>query len=664
MPYQNVPEDLQDKMDSCVTQVMEGDESLDKQAAIAICYTSVVEGKSLAHAKAFYFENLKIGARNSAGDAERLQMIHDMAVENGAKCHDTYPAMMSLEDGLVTFGASVKALGDGKVGGYLIRFSTDKDPDLTGDFFTKETDFGEHKSADVYYNHGLDATLKTRKIGKADLKADDVGIWAEAQLALRDEYEQAIYEMAKAGKLGWSSGTASHLMERKAVGKSNLITRWPLGLDASLTPTPAEPRNGAVSIKSLLATAEVSGDTPATVETVTEAIKSIPTQEETMEITEEKLTQMLDAAVLKGVQAAQPPIKSAGFATSAEVSVTKDAADQPFKSFGSFLLAVKNAAFGSEDVRLLPLKAASGLNEAIPSQGGYLVGAQYSDQLIQKVQMESDILNSITWDTIGPDKNRAVYPAVDETSRADGSRNGGITGYWLAEAGTKTASKPKFRNMEIIAEKVHALVYATDEMLEDSTLLNSYLGREVPAELRFKVESAIYRGDGVGKPLGWLASPSLISVTRDTGSKILAADIFGMWARMWPACRKNAKWYISVDAETQLLGLYLTSTLAFPWMTVGPDGVLRILGRPVVVTEYASALNTTGDIMLVDPTQYLGVRKGGIQAASSIHVQFVTDETAFRWVWRVGGNDSWSSPVNQANSATTLSDIVVLGSAT
>lgn len=246
----------------------------------------------------------------------------------------------------------------------------------------------------------------------------------------------------------------------------------------------------------------------------------------------------------------------------------------------------------------------------------------------------------------------------------DGSRHGGVLAYWMAEAATKTASKPKFRQLDIVAQKVAALVYTTDEMLEDSTLLSSYLGRIVPGEIRFKAGSAVFRGDGVGKPLGWMNSPSLVTVTRDTGSKILAADIFAMWARMWPECRKNAKWYVSIEAETQLLGMYLTSTLAFPWMTISPSGVLQILGRPVVVTEYGSALNTTGDIMLVDPTQYIAVRKGGIQAASSIHVQFVTDETAFRWVWRVGGQDSWSSPVTPFQGSNTLSDIVVLGSAT
>lgn len=650
----NVPEDLKDKYDSCVQQVIESGES--EEAAYPICYMSVVEGKSLAHAKAYYFESLKIGARNSGNDAKRLQDIHDLAVENGAKCHDTYPAMMSLEDGLVTFGTAVKALDNGRVGGYLVRFSTDKDPDLAGDFFTPDTDFGNHKTADVYYNHGLDATLKRRKIGKVDLTPDDVGIWAEAQLELRDEYEKAIYDMAKAGKLGWSSGTASHLMERKSVGSAQMITRWPLGLDASLTPTPAEPRNGAVSIKSLLP-AEVTG---VTLEDDPQAIKT--TNEVNMELSEEKLASMLEAAATKAVQAAQPPIKSAGFATGA-AEVVRDEADQPFKSFGHYMQAVARAANGSEDVRLKPMKA-SGLNEATPSQGGYLVYPQYVNQIVNKMYATSGILNAVRWFDLGPNSNRLIIPAVDETSRVDGSRQGGVLSYWMAEAATKTASKPKFRQMEIIAHKEAALVYSSDELLQDATALEGYLNQAVADELRFQAEAAIFRGDGVGKPLGWINSPSLVTITRDTGSKILAADVIGMWTRLWPSCHANAVWYISPEASAQLYQMYLTSSLAFPFYTIDQAGVTRMFGRPVIVTEYASALNTTGDIMLVDPTQYFAVRKGGVEAASSIHVQFVTDETAYRFVWRVGGQSSWSSPVTPYKGSSTLSDIVVLSSAT
>jgi hypothetical protein len=45
--------------------------------------------------------------------------------------------------------------------------------------------------------------------------------------------------MAEAGKQGWSSGTHYSLMEREPVGKAMWIKSWPLGKDASLTPTPA-----------------------------------------------------------------------------------------------------------------------------------------------------------------------------------------------------------------------------------------------------------------------------------------------------------------------------------------------------------------------------------------------------------------------------------------
>src|SRR5215213_1365357 len=111
---------------------------------------------------------------------------------------------MNLET-LISFGGSVKALGDDTVGGYLVRFSSERDPDVTPlrDFFTLKTDFDMEfpGKGTVYYHHGLDRTLKMRKLGKATLEMDDVGVWAEAQLSKRDEYETKVYEMVKAGKL-------------------------------------------------------------------------------------------------------------------------------------------------------------------------------------------------------------------------------------------------------------------------------------------------------------------------------------------------------------------------------------------------------------------------------------------------------------------------------
>ena len=71
------------------------------------------------------------------------------------------------------------------------------------------------------------------------------GILIDAVLYNRKQYDEML------DALGWSSGTAAHLVEREKVGKSFWVKAWPLGLDASLTPSPAELQNEVVPLKRL-----------------------------------------------------------------------------------------------------------------------------------------------------------------------------------------------------------------------------------------------------------------------------------------------------------------------------------------------------------------------------------------------------------------------------
>ncbi len=172
-----------------------------------------------------------------------------------------FPLQMNIfKDMLVSHGASVKALGDGRIGGYLVLFGDVKHTDASSkkDFFEAETDYDLERStkSTVYYAHGRDQNIKQKKLAIGEMKADDVGVWIESQLDLRDRYEKAIYGLAEKGALGWSSGTATHLCVREEIKEgdevvAHKIIKWPLGLDASLTPTPAEPRTAAVAIKEL-----------------------------------------------------------------------------------------------------------------------------------------------------------------------------------------------------------------------------------------------------------------------------------------------------------------------------------------------------------------------------------------------------------------------------
>jgi hypothetical protein len=152
----------------------------------------------------------------------------------------------------------VKSLGDGKFGGYLVLFGSPEKTDLVGDYFTAATDFGPNVKSRVYYDHGTDPTLKRLPVGEVELKVDVKGVWAEGVIKAREGYSAEVKEilgkdlpaLIAGKKLGWSSGTAAHLVERKDGVKAGEITAWPLGLDASLTATPCEPRTLAVPLKS------------------------------------------------------------------------------------------------------------------------------------------------------------------------------------------------------------------------------------------------------------------------------------------------------------------------------------------------------------------------------------------------------------------------------
>ncbi len=157
-------------------------------------------------------------------------------------------------DTLTAYGAEVKALGGGKLGGYLVKHSTPNDPDATLEYFDAKTDLGEPSVLPVLYHHGLDVKIGKRRIGTASTKRDDAGLWIEAQLDLRDEYEKAIYKLAEEGKLGWSSGAAAHAVTRTREQKATHIDQWYIA-EASLTPTPAEWRNGVIPLKTLIGNA-------------------------------------------------------------------------------------------------------------------------------------------------------------------------------------------------------------------------------------------------------------------------------------------------------------------------------------------------------------------------------------------------------------------------
>ena len=356
---------------------------------------------------------------------------------------------------------------------------------------------------------------------------------------------------------------------------------------------------------------------------------------------------------------------------SAPVDVPVNRADAPssgnkgrFANFGEQLIAVYNAAQPNRpviDERLL--NTASGANESVPSDGGFLVQTDFATELLKNAYETGILAPKCKKIPISTNANGLKINALDDSSRANGARWGGIQTYWENEADQLIASKPKFRTMDLSLKKLTGLCYATDELLQDASALQSVITQGFAEEFGFKIDDVILNGTGSGQPLGILNSPSLVTVEKENGQteKITVENLIKMWSRCWGRSRANAVWYINQELEPYLYTLTVGDKPVYipaGGLSEKPYGTL--FGRPVVPLEQCSAAGSVGDIILGDLSQYLLIDKGGINAASSIHVRFLYDESVFRFIYRVDGQPIWNKPITPYKGSSTLSPFVTL----
>jgi len=569
-----------------------------------------------------------------------------------------------VEETLVYFGSAIKDLGEGRVGGYLVRFSDHLSPDLEGDFFTKDTyfDVEEGDRVSVYYQHGLDSTLKNKRIGRGELKIDDVGLWIEAQLDLHDEYVRMLYERGiQDGKMGWSSGAVGHLVERESVGKARWIKSWPIG-EGSITPTPAEPRNVVLPLKSLKMATVVEGPEarPETLEGVDRAAdtttdakadihiiseednmpdndtKAPPADNDRLDALEAKMQDLgrnLDR-ILEYMESA-PPIKNAGYFTQ-----DGGAADQNVKSFGDFLLAVQRG-----DVKRLRevYGSAKTLVEDAGGAGGYLVPDQYVQDLLRVAKDASPIVNMVQRVPVGSDAG--MYPALDQyvaptPGVGDTAYAAGVTAVATAENSAYTDTDPAFEQIRWRIHKIGGVTRVTEELMSDSpmaieALLRGLFGIAIAA----KEEYFILRGSGVGEPLGILNADAAIPVAPIDDGVFSYGDMLAMKAR-FKAVGGQPAWFIHQGVWPDIGMFEVGTNGAGVPSGVGTDAQYDIMPGtrwPIITSEHLPQDDNSGCVLLADMNAYKLFVKGGLSVSYSEHADFTNGRVVWRFHERLDG---------------------------
>lgn len=346
-----------------------------------------------------------------------------------------------------------------------------------------------------------------------------------------------------------------------------------------------------------------------------------------------------------------------------------------FQDMGEFATAVFNAFNPAGPIRderldyVVKFANATGLSQGSGPDGGFLVPPTFSQQIWDEMQSDSDSLiqHCDIYTIIG---ESLTFPAVKETSRANGSRWGGVRGYWIAEAEQMTASKPKLRQMKLEPQSLAVLVYATDKLLRNAPAMQQFIVRAAADEINFQVGDAIINGNGVGKPKGILATGPTIQVAKETSQAadtILAENIDKMTARLHPKGAAGAIWLHNHDCLPQLKNLYYPVKNVAGAENVGGFSAAMydrkdkaLDGLKTIDCEYCATVGDAGDLILANLKAYAVGIKGNVRSDMSIHLKFDYNETAFRFIYEVDGQPWLESAITPYKGSSTLSTFVKL----
>lgn len=348
---------------------------------------------------------------------------------------------------------------------------------------------------------------------------------------------------------------------------------------------------------------------------------------------------------------------------SSHITATDNQAADPtrgFRSFGEFARATARAQLGyGTDQRLNAAAPGTVSNESGGADGGFAIPPQFSTEL-WRLSLGEDSLIPLTQNT-EISGNSMLFPK-DETTPWGGS---GVQVYWQNEAAAGTGSKLQIGSQALVLHKLMALVPVTNELIDDGVAIGSYLADVAPERITYKANEAILFGDGVGKPRGALASPATVVQAKDAAqatNTISSTNISNMVSRLLVGQMKNAIWVATPDLlpfmEALTLGQY---PIFLPNQNLSGNSYGLLKGRPLMLSEHAAAFSSQGDLNLLSLKGYRTITKaGGIQTATSMHLYFDADATAFRFTFRLNGEPIQSKPVTPPKSSNTRSYFVTL----
>ncbi len=297
--------------------------------------------------------------------------------------------------------------------------------------------------------------------------------------------------------------------------------------------------------------------------------------------------------------------------------------------------------------------AGTGQVAGIASDGGMFLTGSVMVEFMDRGFNNSEVLKRCRRVTLGAGEAWAELIDIDETSRADGSRQGGIRVYTEAELGEYDSSKTSFQKTRIEPTKLTGLIYLSEEIDMHTPLIGQEVGRLFENDFAFVKQDQVIEGTGAGTALGIKYADCKVSVGAEqdqNADTIVTENILNMIQRFQPNSGGSPAWFYNRNCFSELQTMTYdvgTGGVLSKLFTPPTDqtGIGSIWGWPAIPIEQCETLGDAGDIWLTDFSDYIVADKGDVLQAVSMHVKFIYGQIALRFTSYFDGTPRMTSAI-------------------
>jgi HK97 family phage major capsid protein len=277
------------------------------------------------------------------------------------------------------------------------------------------------------------------------------------------------------------------------------------------------------------------------------------------------------------------------------------------------------------------------------ASGGFAIPVQFRSQLLS-LKTSPAIMRPNAF-VLPPGEipdGRLEVPALDQSSGTN--MTGGVVVKWIAEGGLKPETDAKVRQVILQPQEVAAIVKVTDKLLRNWRAAGQFIADTLRAAIAAAEDVAFLMGNGVGKPLGALNSPSRIEISRTNPGEITYADVLAMDETLF-GLGESAFWVCSKRARTWLRQLKNPAGYYIWHEDASTNSPPLLMGHPVRYSDRVPTMGNRGDLMLLDMGAYLIKDGSGPYVSFSEHLYFETNETLVKVFWNVDGQPWTRAPI-------------------